>query len=123
MKWSGGHGGNTLFIFHAKQHSVEVGRTGHYFIYLDLKLNCTSSQCGTGRLEVEVRASEGEPVLTCSVNLHKSPVSQKCWQVFRMDQAGTRLVTRMHVLEGGPGGWALDTAASGQGIFPVGGAS
>ena len=121
MRWSvqsrgAGTSVGSLFVFHAVHHTISATRDGHYFIFIELKLTCTAN-CDAGRFTVSV-----DDRLTCTFELPqsavKTPEYRKCWQVTWMEK-DTRLITKM-TAEKQLDKWAIDVAASKQGIYLVG---
>ncbi|XP_071399544.1 uncharacterized protein [Centroberyx affinis] len=121
MQWAAveygeGNSVGSHFDFDSRHHSLKPKKEGHYFMYLDLVLTCTSYQCKAGVLTVSL----GDK-LTCSVQLPEeaeSPVSRKCWTVERMD-GQTPLVAQMTVPQGGLENWKLELKGSKLGMFLV----
>ncbi|XP_059902412.1 uncharacterized protein LOC132453522 [Gadus macrocephalus] len=122
MRWTAASRGagtsvGSLFDFNPDHHSIRTTRDGHYFIYIELKLTCSTQECDAGRFTVSI----GDR-LTCNFELPEwketTPVYRKCWQVTRMDN-GTRLVTQMTAQQQ-LNKWRIDVAASEQGIYLVG---
>ena len=122
MRWTAvSHGAGTsvgsLFDFNQDYHSIRTTRDGHYFIYIQLKLTCSTLDCDAGRFTVSI----GDR-LTCNFELpewkEKTPVYQKCWQVTRMDKE-MRLLTQMTAQQQ-LYKWTIDVNASEQGIYLVG---
>ncbi|XP_059902686.1 uncharacterized protein LOC132453759 [Gadus macrocephalus] len=130
MRWTAvsrgaGNSVGSLFDFNPDHHSIRTTRDGQYFIYIELKLNCsTTPVCDAGRFTVSIGDSRDsrDSRLTCNFELPEwketTPVYRKCWQVTRMDKE-MRLVTQMTAQQQ-LNKWTIDVAASEQGIYLVG---
>ncbi|CAK6968375.1 uncharacterized protein LOC128366209 [Scomber scombrus] len=115
VKYGSGESVGSKFIFDSNKQSLQVKRTGTYFIYIDLKLTCTGI-CNTGLLSVHLGKE-----LTCEVELSAedpTPKSRKCWTVSQMEEK-TQLLAQMTIPKEGLKNWKLERNSSKFGVFLV----
>ncbi|XP_028257317.1 uncharacterized protein LOC114433146 [Parambassis ranga] len=109
MKWfvvHYGHGTSvgSNFIYNSDDGSLMAKKTGSYFLYLDLKLECVHS-CGAGILTVAVGNK-----LKCEVALQAGSVSEsrRCWSVSGIN-TDDKLMGQMSVSGTNLNNWKLDS--------------
>lgn len=116
VKYGLGQSVGTNFVFDSNKQSLQVKRTGTYFMYFDLKLTCTST-CNTGLLRVRL----DKDLLTCEVELSAedpTPKSRKCWTVSQIHE-NTPLLAQMEIPKEGLKNWKLELNSSKFGVFLV----
>ncbi|XP_053182870.1 uncharacterized protein LOC128366209 [Scomber japonicus] len=116
VKYGLGQSVGSNFVFDSNKQSLQVKRTGTYFMYIDLKLTCTST-CNTGLLRVRL----DKDLLTCEVELSAedpTPKSRKCWTVSQIHE-NTPLLAQMEIPKEGLKNWKLELNSSKFGVFLV----
>uniref|UniRef100_A0A1A8FK27 TNF family profile domain-containing protein n=1 Tax=Nothobranchius korthausae TaxID=1143690 RepID=A0A1A8FK27_9TELE len=113
VKYGVGSSIGSKFVFDSHQMSLKPQQSGVYFMYIEVKIMCTS-RCNTSVVHLNVSNK-----LTCDVELpsHKKSVSKKCWTVSTLENEG--LITQMRVPDKGFQDWKLDLKNSGLGLFLI----
>lgn len=111
------------YVFNPVQHSLQVKKTGSYFVYVELNVSCVGGCQSPGESLLRVQVSDK---LRCDVHLHPPPSPQpspqpqqrKCWTVMTLIE-NTSLLSQMSLPHGLLSPWKLELRGSGVGVFLV----